>query len=119
MLRRALANGAETLTNKTLVAGGPTVGAVAARMAIRANAKGGVDEATASQEEPVALEVGTLHVLRLFDAVRLEDLPQLLSRFQPATFSPELPGLVVPRLAAGEPPPPIATGRYLGVFECL
>jgi hypothetical protein len=117
LLRQAVKRSAPSAVSAALATGGLTIAAVSARMAIGLRkVTDPIDEAAASKQEPVAIEIGHLYLLRLFDAVRNEDLPQLRNQFDTTKYSPELAGVIAAR---GEATDPMPKRRYLGVFECL
>lgn len=117
LLRQGTARSAQSLVYKALAAGGATIAGVSARMAISHGKVGdAVDEAAASQAPPIAFEIGQLFLLRIFDAVRNEDLPPLQNQFDTSKFSSEFAGSISARSDASEA---MAKRRYLGVFTCL
>jgi hypothetical protein len=111
----------EELAQTALLAGGPTIAALAINMALPHVGPGAaVDEQAAATATPLATEIGSLHLLKLKDNVHIRDLPPTLNEIDYTKFSFEAPGpaLRLPEQMGG---PSAKRGKlwHLGVLECL
>jgi hypothetical protein len=113
--KRAAAEVKKEVTTTAIAAGGATLAAVALRFAAEgapANTPGAVPTGPMAT---VAAEVGSLHLLKLYDDADINKLPQLYAKADYSRFSPEQPG--GPRLTPNPPPP--QQYFHLGVIKCL
>ena len=101
--------------NKALVAGGITLAAVALRFAVAGAPANMPGAAPVSPMNTIAVETGTLYLLRLYDEADVSKLPQPYAPADYSRFSPERPGpLFLPD--PGAPRPKVF---HLGVIKCL
>jgi hypothetical protein len=120
IIRQAAKEFQQQVAQRAISAGGKNLAAVALRMALPGAAVGAaLGEGTASASTPVALEVGSLFLLKLRDGIEPRDLPLELSEYDYTKFSDEAPrpDIVLPQEMGGKAPP--TKVWHLGVLECL